>query len=117
MDKRRYSDRKDYLIQAVKKRRAKVRLMSIEYKGGKCETCGYNRCNDALEFHHVDSKRKDFGISDRGYTRSWNKIREELNKCILLCANCHRETHACMQLSAERRIEKSGEFREALPLN
>ena len=117
MDKRRYSDRKDYLIQAVKKRRIKVRLMSIEYKGGRCQICGYNRCNEALEFHHVNSARKDFGISDRGYTRSWKKIREELNKCILLCANCHRETHTRMQLSAERRIEKSGEFREAPSIN
>ena len=114
MDKRRYSDRRNYLIAAVKLRRQKVRRMAIEYKGGKCERCSYQRCLDALEFHHLDSSKKDFGISDRGYTRSWKRIREEIEKCILLCANCHREIHAQTQLLVERRDEKSGEFREAL---
>lgn len=71
MDKRRYSDRRAYLIDAVKKRRKKVRQMAIEHKGGKCHRCGYDRCLEALEFHPLDSSQKDFGISDRGYTRSW----------------------------------------------
>jgi 5-methylcytosine-specific restriction endonuclease McrA len=88
--------------------------MAIEYKGGKCQICSYNRCLEALEFHHLDSSKKDFGISDRGYTRAWEKVREELDKCVLLCANCHRELHANMQLPVEKRVEKSGEFREAL---
>lgn len=94
MDKRKYADRRLYLIEAVRKRRRKVREMSIEYKGGQCTQCGYNRCFDALEFHHQDSSKKDFGISDKGYTRSWEKIRAELDKCVLVCANCHREIHA-----------------------
>ena len=47
----------------------------------------------ALEFHHTDSDGKDFGISAKGYTRSWEEVRKELDKCILLCANCHREVH------------------------
>jgi hypothetical protein len=114
MDKRRYADRRTYLIEAVKKRRRKVREMAVEYKGGKCSRCGYSRCLEALEFHHLDSSRKDFGISEKGYSRSWQKVREEIEKCLLVCANCHRELHAQLQLSAERRIEKSGEFRGAL---
>ena len=114
MDKRRYADRRTYLIDAVRKRRKKVRLMAVQYKGSRCDRCGYDRCVDALEFHHLDSSRKDFGISDRGYTRSWQKVREELDKCILVCANCHRELHAHTQLSAERQIETAGEFREAV---
>jgi hypothetical protein len=100
MDKRRYSDRREYLIDAVKKRRRKVREMAVEYKGGKCSRCGYARCLEALEFHHLDSSKKDFGISDKGYTRSWNKIREEIDKCVLVCANCHRELHAHVQISS-----------------
>jgi len=91
---RRYADRKQYLIKAVHKRRKKIRQMAVEYKGGHCERCGYNRCIEALEFHHANSSGKDFSISDKGYTRSCAKVKEELDKCILLCANCHREVHA-----------------------
>ena len=65
--------------------------MSIEYKGGKCQVCGYNKCQAALELHHLNKSEKNFGIGDKGYTRSWEKVRAELDKCILLCANCHRE--------------------------
>jgi hypothetical protein len=67
--------------------------MSIAYKGGKCQCCGYNKYVGALEFHHINSEEKDFGISAKGYTRSWERVKEELDKCILVCANCHREIH------------------------
>ncbi len=85
--------------------------MAIEYKGGKCQLCGYNRCPEAMEFHHLNSSGKDFGISQKGYTRSWKRVKEELDKCIMLCANCHREVHAGLQLPREIVVEKSGEFR------
>lgn len=78
--------------EAVKKRREKIKKDAIDYKGGKCEICGYNKCIEALEFHHINND-KDFGISAKGYTRSFKKIKEELDKCILVCANCHRELH------------------------
>lgn len=93
-DKRTYHDRRKYIIKAVQKRRKKIREMAVSYKGGQCERCGYRRCLEALDFHHLDPAQKDFGISSRGYTRSWDKVREELDKCIMLCANCHREAHA-----------------------
>ena len=93
-DKRTYKDRSEYLIKAVYARRKKVRVMAVEYKGGKCENCGYNRCLDALEFHHKDPAQKDFSISSKGYTRSWDRVKKELDKCAILCANCHRELHA-----------------------
>ena len=92
-DTRKYQDRRKYLIAAAQKRRKKLREMAIQYKGGRCQTCGYSRCAEALEFHHKDSKHKKFGISARGYTRSWQKVCQELDKCILVCANCHRELH------------------------
>ena len=57
-------------------------------------SCGYSRCVDVLEFHHRDAAQKDFSISRRGYTRSWTAVKLEIDKCILLCANCHREIHA-----------------------
>lgn len=94
MAKRTYADRRDYLIKAVAKRRKKIRQMSVEYLGGKCCFCGYDRCSSALDFHHVDESTKKFGLSQNGMTRSWEKTRNELKKCILVCSNCHREIHA-----------------------
>jgi len=93
-DPRRYQDRRQYLIAAVHKRRRMIRQKALDYKGGRCEICRYNKCSDALEFHHADSSSKDFSISEKGYTRSWQKVKEELDKCILVCSNCHRELHA-----------------------
>lgn len=103
LDTRKYSDRRLYLIDAVRKRRKKVRQMAIDYKGGRCENCGYDRCAEALEFHHRDSSGKDFSISNKGYTRSWIRVKEELDKCDLLCANCHREIHAQIAASMGNR--------------
>jgi 5-methylcytosine-specific restriction endonuclease McrA len=67
--------------------------MALEYKGGVCQICGYSKCKRALSFHYIDPKTKEFGISFRGFTRSWDKTKNELDKCILLCMNCHMELH------------------------
>lgn len=93
LDKRTYKDRAVYLRQAVSKRRKKLREMARSYKGGKCAICGYCKCQSALSFHHLDPKNKDFGLSVRGLTRSWDKIKKEIDKCVLLCANCYMEVH------------------------
>jgi len=110
-DKRKYSDRAEYLKKAVTKRRKNLRKEAIEYMGGKCQLCGYNICKQALEFHHLDESKKDFGISASGMIRSWKKIQTELDKCIMLCANCHREVHAGIkQLPMETLVDKRGEL-------
>ena len=70
-----------------------MKSLAIEYLGGKCYICGYNKCNSALEFHHRDREKKDFGIANSGWSKSFDKIKPELDKCDLLCANCHREVH------------------------
>lgn len=90
---RTYADRAVYMREAVKKRRKKLREMARDYKGGKCQICGYKKCSRALSFHHLNPKKKDFTISAKGLTRSWAKLQEEIDKCILLCANCHMEVH------------------------
>jgi len=83
--------------------------MAREYKGGKCMICGYTKYPGSLDFHHLDPKQKEFGISVRGLTRSWEKIRKEIDKCILVCANCHREIHAGItQLPSVSLVEKRG---------
>jgi len=108
IDRRTYSDKRQYLIRAVHKRRKKIRQMAVEYKDGRCEICGYDRCMEALEFHHNNSSDKDFSISDKGYTRSWKRVKEELDKCIMVCANCHRELHAKLAASGGNARVKSG---------
>lgn len=85
--------RKGENSKAVSKRRRKIKEMAVEYKGGKCVFCGYNRCIGALEFHHLNPDEKDFNIASTGTTRSWEKVKKELDKCICVCANCHREIH------------------------
>lgn len=107
MDKRTYRDRAQYNIQAVSKRRKKLKSMAIEYKGGKCIICGYKKFVGALDFHHIDGKSKSFDLSTKGLTRSWEKTKAEIDKCILVCANCHREIHAgLVQLPAKMQVEK-----------
>ena len=66
----------------------------VGFKGGVCQICGYSRCLIALDFHHIDESTKEFELSQRDLTRSWEKIIDEAEKCLLVCANCHREIHA-----------------------
>lgn len=72
--------------------RQKMKERLVEYKGGKCEICGYNKCISALDFHHIDPSEKDFTISN-SKVLSFEKCKSEVDKCILVCANCHREIH------------------------
>lgn len=78
-------------------RQRRFKSQCVEYKGGSCESCGYSKCIGALEFHHKDPSQKDFTLA-RAKLTSWvkneEKIKKEIDKCILLCANCHREKHS-----------------------
>lgn len=78
-------------IQAVITWRKKAKLKLVEYKGGKCEKCGYSKYIEVLEFHHLDPKNKDFSISGKSW--SLEKLKKEVDKCILVCSNCHKEIH------------------------
>jgi len=83
-------------------RRTELKQKCVDYLGGKCERCGYNQCIVALEFDHINPALKKFSISQivregtgviSDGTDDWEVIKEELDKCRLLCANCHRERH------------------------
>ena len=77
----------------TQERRVKNKLKAIEYLGGVCFHCGLKSAyRGVYDFHHKnpEDKEKDPG-SLMHY--SWNRIKEELDKCILLCANCHRIQH------------------------
>jgi len=80
--------------EAVSKRRRAVKRTLIEEAGGGCRICGYGRCQQALQFHHLDPTIKAFHLGDQGQTRSLARSRAEARKCILLCANCHAEVEA-----------------------
>lgn len=81
-------------VEAVTKRRKMVKMRALEYLGGKCNDCGIQSDIPAIyDFHHKDPKEKDFAISQSGSTRSWKLVERELDKCVLLCSNCHRIRH------------------------
>jgi hypothetical protein len=74
-----------------------MKQRAVDHMGGACKACGYDKCIAALEFHHLDPSEKDFAIS--GKIRSWTALEVELKKCVMLCANCHREVHAGLQVA------------------
>src|SRR5258706_5203202 len=81
-----------YVRQQARGREHKLKL--IELLGGKCAECGYCRNYSALEFHHIDPKLKKFQLDMRSLSNlRWDLILMEVQKCRLLCANCHAEHH------------------------
>ena len=79
----------------IEKQRVGKREEAIARKGGKCERCGYDKYRGALEFHHRDPSQKDpYGL------RAFNldRLFEEVDKCTLLCSNCHKEVHHELRL-------------------
>lgn len=80
-------------LKVVLSRKKKKQLL-VEYKGGKCEICGFDKpIYDIYDFHHKDPNQKDFGLSGWGKNLSLELCKIEADKCMLLCANCHREIH------------------------
>lgn len=77
----------------AKKRHQKKIQWMLDYKLSKgCAICGYNKCAYALDFHHDGDKEFDISIAVAG-NRSINEVKKEMEKCIVLCSNCHRELH------------------------
>lgn len=88
--------------EGVKNWRTQTKSMLVESLGGKCCNCGYDKCNGALDFHHIDPSIKEYNISDM--LRRLMKtalIVTEAKKCVLLCRNCHAEYHAGLDISLE----------------
>jgi 5-methylcytosine-specific restriction endonuclease McrA len=79
---------------AHKAQKRAMKHILVEYKGGECVECGYHKCEGALQFHHIDGREKDFTLSTiKPNTMSIDALRKEVDKCVLLCANCHFKKH------------------------
>ncbi len=79
----------------VKRWRVRQKIKLLEYKGNKCEICSYDKIEylSAFDFHHRNPNEKEFGISYKGRCRSIDKLKKEVDKCMLLCNRCHQEIH------------------------
>jgi len=77
-----------------RERRNNAKESAVKYLGGRCACCGWHRFIEALTFHHKDPQKKKFTISQTNViSMSWRRLKEELDKCVLLCANCHIGVH------------------------
>lgn len=76
-----------------KKAKVNFKNACIQYKGGKCVVCGYNKNSAVLQFHHRDPSKKDFTISAKRKLVMDEELKLELDKCDLVCSNCHCELH------------------------
>ena len=93
-DRRGYFRCKRCRAASVSRRRRRVKRLLIAEAGGACRVCGYSRNPGALHFHHVDPSSKRMEINARGAGVAIERLREEAQKCVLLCANCHAEVEA-----------------------
>jgi ribosomal protein L44E len=74
--------------------RRRTKLRAVAWFGGRCHGCDEAYPPPVFDFHHWDPREKQFGLATDGIARSWEKVLAELEKCVMLCANCHREVHA-----------------------
>lgn len=81
--------------QNVKNFRRNRKLELVEYKGGKCSICGYSKIPSILEFHHRNPSEKSFtiGSGKDHHKKTWEEVLKEVDKCELVCPNCHKEIH------------------------
>jgi len=78
----------------VKRWRKKTKQRMVDSMGGECVCCSYNKCNDALDLHHLIPEEKEFGVAKvMAHPISWKRIVVELKKCVLVCNRCHKEVH------------------------
>lgn len=92
VDKKYYEKHKREIYRNKRNRVSGYKKELVALLGGKCKKCGYDKCINALDFHHIKGD-KEYQLSAMFNHSSKQKILKEANKCILLCANCHREMH------------------------
>lgn len=96
-------------INRISEHRIKIKRKAVDFSGGRCLKC--NACIECLTFHHLDPKQKETKIGS-GNTRSWEHVRIELLKTILLCCRCHTEHHAGLWMPDQEIIDRQGMIRD-----
>lgn len=92
IDNRYYTKHKEDINKRKRKKIKEIKQELVKILGGKCKLCGYSKCSAALEFHHNKENKTNSITILMGHV-SKQKVLKEVKKCILLCANCHREVH------------------------
>lgn len=87
-----YSENKEYSLEKQRIKKRDKKLWAIEHLGGCCQSCGGKFHPSVYEFHHINPETKDRDPS-KMMQLSHEKLQKELDKCVLLCANCHRIEH------------------------
>lgn len=113
-DKRKNNKLSPYCIQCESKRKKKqlisFKKQCLEYKNQYCCTkCGYDKNITALDFHHREKSEKDFTISSSKKLQITQEIKDELDKCDVVCSNCHREIHSNLSYDFNPKILKPRE--------
>ena len=75
-------------------KRMLVKKKAVEEKGSKCALCGNTYPLQVYDFHHINPNEKDFNLGNKHATVKWDIVKQEIDKCLLLCANCHRLIHS-----------------------
>ena len=92
----RYRNRKTMYLHKLNYGRRRKGLV-LELKGGECSNCSlkYDGTNASVfDLHHREPEQKEFMVNTRTLiNNSWKKILVEIDKCDILCANCHRLNH------------------------
>ena len=102
--------------QRVKDCRKRRKEDIVYVMGEHCQICGYNKAITALELHHLNPADKEFSIGAI-LNKDWELINSEIQKCILVCANCHREIHERLitkDLKSSYDISKANEISERI---
>jgi 5-methylcytosine-specific restriction endonuclease McrA len=84
-------------------RKTELKKKAVEYKGGKCQICDYKKYIGALEFHHLNPEEKDFDPAE-ALMLKWENAKKEIDKCILVCSNCHKEIHSGLHRGLVERL-------------
>lgn len=93
----------------------KIKKECVKYKGGCCKICGYKKSLAALDFHHLNPEEKDFTIASRKNSILDDKMKQELDKCILICSNCHREEHSRLASGEESLLARKSKSKSIEP--